>query len=1367
MLTLTAAQQTLVDAESKRIRWQFFIEDKNGVDYDYGSLTPDLLEEDCAAIADWTDGDSDTAVSEVDPAGQFRFDTNLGAAGDATSQRWRALSAPPDQFTIEIKTYFDAIGSVSDTDEFRCTYMGTTWRFTARFASDGLFIMKTGGASAEVGTNIVKTGVEAALQTWRFQVDKTAGEDAATVEVFLDNVSQGTFDCDYETASTSGRFYLTQYGYTTDNMVSHIDYINVATGLGDIAGGDSTTLVLMDFSGIELRRNLAENSVIAPSDVTFSLSNPANAMTFSDFKGGTVHIELWLATTTVNWAKIAGWKFRIKTAEPGYQKIRIVAEDFLQYYLRGDYPNTRIPEDIFKSNRTYAEHNGLCIPVPFGTAYIPLRDVYIDNAITYTASTLAAVASAAGAPCQITDSADGLAVFEQGRIPTVTGFTETENNVSTKDILSVAAGVLEFDIDAGFVGEVEGDAVTISQGSGYIMLGSPAGGITYTITKVHSPRALAADEYSSGTYTFTQSTIADADAVDWRVFQAKIFDLDKDGTADNAGFWQTTSNQFYDPLVELTRSDTATLTNPADVTPFVLEDMGVPSAMIDDAAGGTFASCHTTFDSYEWETETELMPNTVDRDFSGASAWAKVDIDAYDETGDLTVTASAANQYCTCPVASAPTTVGKTYKLTVTVANLVSTFTIKSFDGTQTLASITADGAAQEFFFTATTTGGYRVVADADDSSADFDDFSLVEAGLQYHGAFWYKQPREKVLAQLLTQCHSCLDIGETIKMRVLSKTSKKTITAAEILRPSEQGEGSFTYRDIVNTDYSDSCYAAWQKSGEPQDQFLKVLVAADLAANVISQDILECPFVQDSKFVQKIVKLHGQRKYLKEAEIGFLAKGTCVALQPDDVITINNANYGGEYDVLIDSMKINKDLSIQFQCSKYTSAFDDWADLTPTALTIPDDDTPYAWKPAISGPTTAKDIGRSAFDTWGKEYLTVGPQVNVGKETNLQKALNAVKQAGGGSIYILNGTYQMTSSIYVPDVNLEVFGQSQGGVMLKNLDGSDLFVLNNLTKTFHFEGFSIESQNTAVSSKMFNVYGDDATLKLTLKRIAPNLAGTAVSAHFAYVYNADENDVDLSVADCVAIGKYYSFVYYANSIGSCDVIKNKITGFQGPIFIAKSSENEVASNEISSEYINAYVISAGLAGGSPNALSSVHDNCLTIKTISSAIEDDVLIVNLIYAQAVGGTVLNNKIIVLDDGLIYNTLSAINLAVAGVKARGNEITIANSYSYAHLHTTHGMYMGANGGEAIANTIEIDVPTVGSPGNQYGIIIIGNNNIVAANSPINLTNSAATDIGIKASGDNNRGQDNIFTSCGKNISDAGTGNTINKSSGGTF
>jgi len=192
----------------------------------------DLLDENCSAIDDWIDNDNGTGVSEVDPAGQFRFDTNLGAALNGYANRYRDdLDSPPNKFVIEIKTYFDDIGTDANGDAFYFYYSTATWRFQAIFASDGLFITKTGGVDVEVGADIVKEGVSAAWQIWRFEVDKSGGEAAATVEVFLDDVSQGTVDCDWEVASTDGRCLLTQYGNTTDNMVCHIDWVRVATGI--------------------------------------------------------------------------------------------------------------------------------------------------------------------------------------------------------------------------------------------------------------------------------------------------------------------------------------------------------------------------------------------------------------------------------------------------------------------------------------------------------------------------------------------------------------------------------------------------------------------------------------------------------------------------------------------------------------------------------------------------------------------------------------------------------------------------------------------------------------------------------------------------------------------------------------------------------------------------------------------------------------------------------------------------------------------------------------------------------------------------------------------------------------------------------
>jgi hypothetical protein len=130
----------------------------------------------------------------------------------------------------------------------------------------------------------------------------------------------------------------------------------------------------------------------------------------------------------------------------------------------------------------------------------------------------------------------------------------------------------------------------------------------------------------------------------------------------------------------------------------------------------------------KWGSQTSIITGN-DSTFAGASNWANVDIAAFDSTGDLTITANAAGQYCTLPVANATTVAGKKYRLVYDVANLVSTWTIKDFGGTQTIDTIDAAGTGQSIEFTASTTGGIRIVSVANYSSADIDNVYLYPIG--------------------------------------------------------------------------------------------------------------------------------------------------------------------------------------------------------------------------------------------------------------------------------------------------------------------------------------------------------------------------------------------------------------------------------------------------------------------------------------------------------------------------------------------------------------------------------------------------------------------------------------------------------------
>jgi hypothetical protein len=212
-------------------------------------LYPDILNEDCSDISDWTDIDSVNGVSSVSPSGQFQFNASTHASGNYAALS-RILVSPPNTFTLEIKMYFDTLGTTSNSDQAVLYYYNTNWQLRILFGSNGLFVVLAGGSAGEVGTDIVKCNATVAWQTWRFQINKTT-PSSATCEVFLKEeggafVSQGTVDCDYETGGTDGLLMFKQFGVSTDNMISHVDYIKIATGLGEIYG-DSTSDFLQLF----------------------------------------------------------------------------------------------------------------------------------------------------------------------------------------------------------------------------------------------------------------------------------------------------------------------------------------------------------------------------------------------------------------------------------------------------------------------------------------------------------------------------------------------------------------------------------------------------------------------------------------------------------------------------------------------------------------------------------------------------------------------------------------------------------------------------------------------------------------------------------------------------------------------------------------------------------------------------------------------------------------------------------------------------------------------------------------------------------------------------------------------------------------
>ena len=209
------------------------------VSSDVAAIQPaswDLLDENCSDISDWNDADIGNAVSEVSPAGQFRMDGNT-AIGYNKAERNRDIGSIPNTFTIEVKLYHDLIGTLANIDYFYLRVYQADERLLLHFASDGLLIRDTDSGFTEVGTNLVKTGGSSEWQTWRFLVTSTETTGEGTCDVYLNDSTHdwekvGTaIPCSYEAAATDGDVTLLQYGFATNDMLTHVDYIKIYDGL--------------------------------------------------------------------------------------------------------------------------------------------------------------------------------------------------------------------------------------------------------------------------------------------------------------------------------------------------------------------------------------------------------------------------------------------------------------------------------------------------------------------------------------------------------------------------------------------------------------------------------------------------------------------------------------------------------------------------------------------------------------------------------------------------------------------------------------------------------------------------------------------------------------------------------------------------------------------------------------------------------------------------------------------------------------------------------------------------------------------------------------------------------------------------------
>jgi len=966
---------------------------------------------------------------------------------------------------------------------------------------------------------------------------------------------------------------------------------------------------VIDFSRVTLLRTNSESGIFAPGELTFSIENQDHYLEPDQFEGGTVHVAESLKDSSDE-NVVRRFLFRIKTAEPGYQKIHFTCEDFLQKYLRGSYPNTRLVKDLFQSS-DINQDDSVCVPEPYGTAYVPLRSVYKSGLLTETATDISATASATGSRCKFTRAAGWDESYEVGRVITISGFSTGADN-GTFILLAKTGNDLEIAIDAGLVTDAGGESVTIAQGSRPYLLGPSAH--TYTITEVRSPREWGKlSTWTSGSYTFTQHTFTDVDGTSWKGVLPIIADINSDGTADAPGYWQS-GDIFMDMPVELTRSDTSAMTSPADIIKRVLINMGVPAGKIDLVS---FAVAKAVFTSW----------------------------------------------------------------------------------------------------------------------------------GLEWNGAFWYKQDRAEVLRVLLSMCHSYLIVTDHIELHTYSATSQKTILKKDVVKD------SFSYRDVIELPVSDSGYVAYITTGEAQDKFYKVLVPAKGSTRTqYSSEVLPLPFVQGSVDAQTLGTLYFQKKLTVNGEIDFDGQPPCLALCPGDVITPDNWDYGGRFDALIDSITYNKNHSISIRASRFSVALDDYDDLSPSVIIIPDDDTTEMWTPPMGGPLSDQDVGQQAFEVWGNPHLVVGPNTNRAKYTDTQTAINALSESRHNGIYILGGTYALPDVVYIPNRDIEILGESRGAVHIENKAGDFAFrVGTDFTSKAKFSSFTIDSQNAGTNVETLLSIGDYAGVDISgdfmIEKIDFNLKNQSL-----WGANGDRG---IALYDITGTVKVTQCGFFNGERGldtyTLDDFDLSFCTFSGntvaDAYIDGYNLSINVSNLVSTDFYK-YSLWLRHQGGGKIGIAVIDKVRSVGKAIAGAAKwQQGIVVKLFDSQIITGNIINivHTATGATDMGIYVQNPALSSGIAS-----NQVTM----DLDHNGLCYGMYLdGFNLGGGINNNY-IKVDNIDNTSNHYGYFFQSSGyNVFQGNYAYGVNNDAK-DIGIhfSAASVQNIGGDNYTYSVGSSIVD---------------
>lgn len=740
---------------------------------------------------------------------------------------------------------------------------------------------------------------------------------------------------------------------------------------------------------------------------------------------------------------------------------------------------------------------------------------------------------------------------------------------------------------------------------------------TYSIDAVGSPEDWeTVDEYSSGSYTFTQSTKT-INGVNYRVVQPILIDANGDGTADSCGLWKNGSSFLPAPF-KVAASGTSTKTNWADIIQQVLEEFGVPTGDIDAAK----------------------------------SFWNAADI--FDTWG----------------------------------------------------------------------------------LSANF--------GLNV------KRDREELLSWMLSCCLSTLRVTDKIELHPFSKTSQKTFTSSLILKKVatvgagdggesyERKEGTFKRQSTSLVTTMDSGYIKFCPNTKPDFLGATILVKPDGTSADISSESLVLPEA-DNQNAQRVGELYFLLKLFREGRVSFTAKGSTLQVQPGDVVSINGANYGGTYDILLDKVTLTKSLEVKCEGTVYSKAFEDFGDSTPSSVSPSTDDTAVYWA--------------------GAETIHIG-----GKQNRFETIQAAFAAYGGGRFVLQPGTYTLENGgTGLPNNSMELVAETPGSAVVKNYAGSDGFIRSGVysASEYRFKDLIFTSNNISVYSSMINLSTGGVVASASDLLVLNVVFNLSDSGNERLDASSGDTGIDASgsgflkraILEKVQIfdGKTGAYLRVQPSDNNgyalvkdciCDHLKN--------LNIFVYADQAVLDDNV----IRQFVGSSALFLGSSSKRSSVSKNKIVGKSFASI----VTVLTNVYALSVNS---NNDLLVSENQLkLIDTRTKGDCT--GIYCGGDKNVIAGNEIEIDVNkdeNVNGILSSLNNSNLTGNIIKIDNPGISTAANR-GVSISGDNNIISS-TRVDMVNSGVNDVGVylSAAADDNTGSDNLVDNAGTNLDDNGTGNTV--------